>query len=116
MLNRLQWSSHNCAVSVNFCLDGPESITIQPAKRVGVKGRAFTFTCSADGLPQPTYWWMPPNGQYQVGKTLTLKDIQFADGGIYTCWARNTINSGFRSIRLQVMFQVEGKMLLCLSL
>ena len=98
----------------NFSLDGPESVTIYPAKPVGVKGTAFTFTCSAVGNPVPSYWWQVPNSdQRYVGKTLTLNNTQFADDGMYTCFARTTLNAGFKTASVRVKFQVEGKMLLC---
>ena len=102
-------------VALNFFLDGPESVAIHPAKLVGVKGRSFTFSCSAVGYPMPLYWWIPPNGRPYKGKTLTLHNIEFADGGMYRCLVKTRINAGFRSATVRVKFQVamEGKMLLC---
>ena len=80
---------------------------------MSVKGRAFTFTCSAVGNPVPYYQWQVPNSdQYHVGKTLTLNNTQFADDGMYTCFANATLNAGFRTASVRVKFQVEGKMLL----
>ena len=47
-------------LSVCFCSDGPESVEIQPAKPVGVKGQAITLSCSANGHPTPLYEWQLP--------------------------------------------------------
>ena len=81
---------------------------------MGVKGRAFTFTCSAVGNPVPLYWWQVPNSdQHHVGKILTLNNTQFADDGMYICFARTTLNADFRTESVKVKFWVEGKMLLC---
>ena len=57
-------------VSVCFFSDGPESVAIQPAKPVGVKGQAITLSCSADGHPTPSYEWQLPQGQSHVGQSL----------------------------------------------
>ena len=78
---------------------------------MGVKGRAFTFTCSANGHPQPSYIWQLPNGQPHVGNFLTLQNVQFANGGMYTCFARVIIlNAGIKTVSVRVKFRIEGKL------
>ena len=113
MSHILQWSSHDYTMSVNFFLDGPESVSIYPAKPVGVKGRAFTFTCSAVGHPQPIYWWILPTAKVYIRKILTLSNIQFADGGEYKCIARIMLNDRLGAADARVEFWVEGKMSFC---
>ena len=91
--------------------DGPESFTIQPSKPVGVKGKAITLSCSADGHPTPSYEWHLPNDSIDIhaGHSLTLSDIQYGDaGGMYTCLVNNTINAGKMTATEAVELRVEG--------
>ena len=97
---------------VYFFSDGPGSVAIQPTKPVGVKGQATVLSCSADGHPTPSYEWQLPQGLSLVAQSLTLSNIQFGYGGIYTCVAKNAINTGEMTSNESVELQVEGKMLL----
>jgi hypothetical protein len=87
---------------------GPELVTIHLSQAVGVKGRAFTFSCSAVGYPMPSYVWILPDGQSYTGKTLILPHVQFENGGIYRCKARIRNNAGLREASASVKFHVEG--------
>ena len=98
-----------------MCLfsDGPESVAIQPAKPLGVKDKAVVLNCSADGNPPPSYEWQLPQHQPRAGQSLQLSNIQFEDGGMYTCVVKNTISAGEKTANRSVELRVEGKLLPC---
>ena len=98
---------------VCFFSDGPESVAIQPVKPLGVKGKAIVLNCSTDGHPTPSYEWQLPQGQPRAGQSLQLSNVQFEDGGTYTCVVRNTIHAGEKTANRSVELQVEGKLLSC---
>jgi hypothetical protein len=87
---------------------GPESVAIHPTHPFVIKGADIVLNCSADGNPTPSYEWQLPQGQTSAGQTLQLSNIQFRDGGTYTCIATNTIVAGVKTSRVSVTLQVEG--------
>ena len=66
------------------------------------EGEMVTFSCTARGLPQPSFTWSPENigitesshanrdGFFLVISNLTIASIMRTDAGMYTCTANNT--------------------------
>ena len=80
-----------------------------------VIGSTATFTCVAEGDPDPTFQWsfgestLADNDKYDITattstlSTLTVLDISLSDDGIYTCTATNVHGNDSASANLQVL-------------
>ena len=91
-------------------LSDPVSVTVPLADMMVVEteGDMVTFTCTATGVPAPSFTWSPPDdgdrisvntdpavtdsdGFISVTSTLTISSLLRTDTGIYTCTASNTV-------------------------
>ena len=73
-----------------------------------------TLSCTARGVPKPTFTWSPANGDiteaawtdrdgfFQVISNLTIASIVRTDAGIYTCIVNNTGSLQTRNFTLKV--------------
>ena len=80
-----------------------------------VIGSTATFTCVAEGNPDPTFQWsfgestLADDDKYDIIattstlSTLTVLDISLSDDGIYTCTAANVQGNDSASASLQVL-------------
>ena len=78
------------------------------------EGKMVTFSCTARGVPQPSYTWFPLNigitesthtdsdGFYLVTSNLTIVNVMRTNTGIYTCIANNTGSTQSRKFTLTV--------------
>uniref|UniRef100_A0A3B5AP90 Roundabout, axon guidance receptor, homolog 1 (Drosophila) n=1 Tax=Stegastes partitus TaxID=144197 RepID=A0A3B5AP90_9TELE len=96
----------------------PPAFAIRPRNQVVAVGRTVTFQCEATGNPQPAIFWQregsesllfsyqPPQpfsrlSVSQMG-SLTITDVQRADGGFYSCQALNIAGSVITKALLEV--------------
>ncbi|XP_060080594.1 neuroglian-like isoform X2 [Ylistrum balloti] len=81
-------------VYLNVLAYGPE-ITSGPGQLTVAEGQSVTLTCENDGKPQPQLTWnkgaqvLRGSRYTQTGSSITIADVSSADGGTYTCTARN---------------------------
>ena len=78
------------------------------------EGKMVTFSCTARGVPQPSYTWSPQNigitesthtdrnGFYLVTSNLTIATVMRTNAGMYTCIANNTGSIQSRKFTLTV--------------
>ena len=76
------------------------AVVINPQYKQARVGQSVTFTCEADGRPQPSLSWSKQGGREALGPSVTVRGPQlyFArvrkeDEGRYTCRATNTLGS-----------------------
>ena len=71
------------------------AITAQPGSQTPILGRVVTLSVSATGTPAPTYQWQRNGAAITgaTGATLTLNNVQPADGGDYTVIITNAAGS-----------------------
>ena len=91
-----------------------------PADLIANEGRSATFTCIADGDPQPTVFWeregkasstMLPNMYYygrrffvsRLGESLKISKVEKEDEGVYTCLALSQIGNSHAKAKLTVI-------------
>ena len=84
------------------------------------EGSSASFTCIADGEPQPTVFWeregkasstMLPNMYYyggrffvtRLGESLQIAKIEKEDEGVYTCLALSQIGNSHAKAKLTVI-------------
>ena len=85
------------------------SVTVPLADMMVVEteGDMVTFTCTATGVPTPSFTWYPPDdgriivntypvvtdsdGFISVTSTLTISSLLRTDTGTYTCTASNAV-------------------------
>ena len=84
------------------------------------EGSSASFTCSADGEPQPTVFWeregkasstMLPNTYYygrrffvtRLGESLQIAKVEKGDEGVYTCLALSQIGNSHAKAKLTVI-------------
>lgn len=91
------YSSHLFTPSLTDPLSAVDvSITGRPA----ILDEAFTLQCGATGPVGSIQWWkngslIAPDNRTMFGnnnKTLTLKPVQFSDGGFYMCHVFNLVS------------------------
>ncbi|CAH3166290.1 unnamed protein product [Porites lobata] len=72
---------------------------VPPALATPVQGTTFQVTCQAEGYPRPVVTWIRavlpfPAGRTEVNRgTLTIKNLNPADNGLYECMATNSIGT-----------------------
>lgn len=71
----------------------------QPSSQTVVAGNNATFSCTADGLPLPTYQWRfnGTNILGAVNPSLTITNVQIADAGSYSVLVANFLGSAISS-------------------
>lgn len=91
-----------------------------PADVIANEGSSASFTCIADGEPQPTVFWeregkasstMLPNMYYyggrffvaRLGKSLQIAKVEKEDEGVYTCSALSNIGNSHAKAKLIVI-------------
>ena len=91
-----------------------------PADVTANEGSSASFTCIADGDPQPTVFWerdgvasstMLPNLYYnggrffvtRLGESLQISKVEKQDEGVYTCLALSNIGNSFAKAKLTVI-------------
>jgi len=84
------------------------------------EGSSASFTCIADGDPQPTVFWeregkasstMLPNVYYygrrffvtRLGESLQITKVKKEDEGVYTCMALSNIGNSHAKAKLTVI-------------
>ena len=99
-----------CEIFICHFLLDPVSVTVPLADMMVVEteGDMVTFTCTATGVPAPSFTWSPPDdedrisvntdpavtdsdGFISVMSTLTISNLLRTDTGTYTCTASNTV-------------------------
>ena len=71
------------------------AFTTQPASQTKMVGQNVVFTVVASGFPAPTYQWKK-NGNTisgETGASYTIGAVSFADSGLFTVTASNSMNS-----------------------
>ena len=82
---------------------------VPPSLATPVQGTTFQVTCQAEGYPRPVVTWIRavlplPAGRTEVNRgTLTIKNLNPADNGLYECMATNSI--GTKKARINVAVQ-----------
>ena len=76
------------------------AVVINPQYKQSKVGQSVSFTCEADGRPQPTLTWSRQGGREALGPTVTVRGAELfiarvrkEDAGVYTCRATNTLGS-----------------------
>lgn len=74
----------------------PAEITEKPTDMVTTDGKSVTLRCRVFGAPRPLVRWLKNNQELTGGRYKTLengdleiRDVRFADAGVYVCDARN---------------------------
>ena len=95
----------------------------------GDEGDNITFSCTANGVPEPSITWSPPTGDriettssppmtdmdgfISVTSTLTISMMERTDTGDYTCIASNTVQESVvmmnRTHSLSVLCEYTNK-------
>ncbi|CAH3166312.1 unnamed protein product [Porites lobata] len=81
---------------------------VPPALATPAQGTTFQVTCQAEGYPRPVVTWIRavlpfPGGRTEVNRgTLTIKNLNPADNGLYECMATNSIGTKKARINLAV--------------
>ncbi|XP_028416917.1 contactin-4-like [Dendronephthya gigantea] len=76
------------------------TITFMP-KRAEV-GKAMNITCESEGLPEPSFIITHNNTEIIVEKTYNIPQVNWSDGGLYQCIARNILGSNSKCYFLTV--------------
>ena len=91
------------------------AVVINPQYKQSREGESVTFTCEADGRPQPSLTWSKQGGRGSLGPSVTVRGPQlyFArvrkeDEGRYTCQATNSAGSSQAETVLYVTEAEEG--------
>lgn len=81
-------------------LTAPPAFSLQPLSQSVPTGGTVTFTSSATGTPTPTYQWRKDGVALSgaTGASLTLTNVQPAQGGAYTVVAQNSVTSTTSSV------------------
>ena len=86
-------------------LDSPQ-VTERNKTYLVSLGKRTILTCPVDGNPPPSVHWYKGNdnsGQpLHIGKTWELDQPTSSDGGLYTCWANNSIGTVTATVILEV--------------
>ena len=98
------WDGAMASITLNVSLvttggGSPPSITTQPASQTTTPGGSASFTVTAGGAPTGYQWSF--NGSAVSGATsatLTLKNVQSANGGNYTVAVSNSAGSTTSSV------------------
>ena len=78
----------------------PASITTRPSDKTVTFGGNVTFTCRAEGVPQPRITWQnslgiaadaDPRATVLPSGDLFIQDIELKDAGRYVCNAENRL-------------------------
>uniref|UniRef100_A0A7N8XTF5 Roundabout homolog 1-like n=1 Tax=Mastacembelus armatus TaxID=205130 RepID=A0A7N8XTF5_9TELE len=104
--------------SATLTVHVPPAFAIRPRNQVVAVGRTVTFQCEATGNPQPAIFWQregsesllfsyqPPQPYSRLSVSqmgsLTITDVQRADGGFYSCQALNIAGSVITKALLEV--------------
>ena len=108
-----------CYFPVLFLPAKPRIIQ-HPADVIANEGSSASFTCIADGEPQPTVFWeregkasstMLPNVYYyggrffvtRLGESLQIAKVEKGDEGVYTCLALSQIGNSHAKAKLTVI-------------
>lgn len=67
----------------------------QPTPRIAALGGSTTFTCSASGLPEPTYQWRKVTAAIKgaTGSSYTLSNLQTSQAGSYNVVLKSALTS-----------------------
>lgn len=92
--------------TVTLTIGQPAQILAQPRSATPAPGESLTLTVVASGGPEPTYQWRlnGVNLPGAVSSTLTLTNLQPADGGSYDVVVANlvgTVHSDVATVRVQ---------------
>lgn len=97
-------------VYLNVLALAPE-ITEAPFDQAATDGQSINMTCKVFGAPKPSVKWIHADkeltgGRYTVldSGDLQIKDVQFDDSGLYTCYAENK----FGTANASATFAVKG--------
>lgn len=72
---------------------------------------SIDLTCVAQGVPQPSVMWkkngttpVVDGARYSLSTdgTMTVRQVELSDGGVYTCVASNIAGQDEASVQLQV--------------
>ncbi|KAK8763992.1 hypothetical protein V5799_033399 [Amblyomma americanum] len=106
--------------SAELLVKVPPSWTLEPNETTAVSGRSVYVDCQASGVPQPHIRWKSaaepasPASQFRtiisnsrihilVNGTLSIRNVEPGDAGLYLCEASNGVGSGIsRVLQLSV--------------
>ncbi|KAK3759305.1 hypothetical protein RRG08_021251 [Elysia crispata] len=93
------------SITVNI-LSGPESLSITPEGPISLEeGNDFVISCSASCTPACTFTWRKGGQLIQSqGGTLPLTNVTRSDAGMYTCEARNSVDTTFGQVQVEVEY------------
>ena len=112
-----------CAITTSFLFSAPAQLVKRPNQTTSLDaGNAVTFTCVANGDPNPSISWMKgdtllsndtrvtifagqltEDGVIFVQSILLLRSAEEADTGLYSCFADNTYGNDTASFVLTVV-------------
>jgi lamin tail-like protein/Ig-like domain-containing protein len=77
----------------------PVHIIQAPADQIADAGASVTFSVLAGGFPRPRYQWFARGSELvgETSETLTLENVQSADGGTYEVVISNSLNQVVRA-------------------
>lgn len=81
--------------------DAPQVVSISPTSLAINSGDQIQLSCSADGLPTPTYKWFKGLSTWDV-QTLTIASSMGSDSGVYACQASNSEGSKNATVTVSV--------------
>jgi hypothetical protein len=90
--NSVSVATSNSAV---LTVNSAPAFTTQPQSQTVTAGATVTFTAAASGTPSPAFQWRKDGADIAgaTSATLTLNNVQLADGATYTVVATNTVSS-----------------------
>lgn len=77
--------------NADYCSQVCPTITAQPLPQSVCVGATVTFTFGVFGTPQPQFRWRKDGVEITgaTRRTLTIRDVDLLDAGVYTCTASN---------------------------
>ena len=109
-----------CKSGISVCniIDAPEITPINSTLNSFSPGQVLHLQCGYAGVPVPSIWWfhnnsLLANGSGGVSITggaagdnytgIVIAGVGQMSGGVYTCWANNTLGSAAVNYTVQIL-------------
>ena len=93
----------------------PPEFTAHPHSQTSMQGSSVTFSCDANGIPEPTFSWSKDGSAVTAdnrislsadNKQLSLTNVNRTDSGEYRCVAANSVGTVYSNAST---LTVQGK-------